>query len=226
MAKTVEPPILMSRILTFVLAASIVVLCTLVFTLLKMLPLERPEVFFLLTRTRATNVIIEPLTPDDGNKITTENYIRGFVREYVVARNTLNANTFITKNNWNKIVKPWSSKEVFAAFMKTTWYKDYALNNKTPDVSCDVEFPTVKRDNAIVSMGNDKYLVNFMLVCKNSGGQTIQKNYKIQYEIQIKIQSDLDKKVSGVFENLEKLSVNPLGIQVSEYTVLKEKETL
>lgn len=219
MAKTMEPPILMSRILTFVLAASVVVLGALVFTLIKMIPLERPEVFFLMTQTRSANVVIEPLTPDANNKVATDNYIRGFIREYIIARNTLNSNAYITKNNWTKVVKPWSSNAVYENFVKTTLYNAYALSTQTPGISCSVNFSNSVKDSAIVKTGEDTFHVNFMWICENSGGQTTQKNYKIQ----IRIQSDLDKKMSGVFENLEKLGVNPLGIQVTQYTILDGK---
>ena len=215
-----EPPVLMSRILTFVLATSVVVLGVLVFTLFKMIPLERPEVFFLLTQTRSTNVVIEPLIPDSGNKIATENYIRGFVREYVIARNTLNPNVSITKNNWTKVVKPWSANNVYNAFTNTALYKSYTLNEQPPAVSCSVNFSNSTKDSAIVKTGDDTFVVNFMWICENIGGQTTQKNYKIQ----IRIQSDLDKNVSGTVDNLKKLSVNPLGIQVTQYSVLEGKK--
>ena len=214
-----EPPILMSRILTFVLAASVVVLAAMVFTLFKMIPLERPEVFFLMTQTRSTNVVIEPLTPDANNKVATDNYIKGFIREYVIARNSLNSNAFITKNNWTKVVKPWSSNKVYNDFVNTSLYKAYALSEQTPNISCSVNFSNSSKDSAIIKTGEDTFHVNFMWICENIGGQTTQKNYKIQ----IRIQSDLDKKMSGVFENLEKLGVNPLGIQVTQYTTLDGK---
>ena len=224
MAKTIEPPILMSRILPFVLSASVVVLCVLLFTLFKMIPLERPEVFFLLTQTRSTNVIIEPLTPDANNKKTTELYVRGFVREYIMARNQLDLNANITKNNWNKVVKPWSSKDTFKTFVNTALYRAY-YSNQIPVVSCSVEFSNKANDPAIVLIkeSDEKidytYHVNFMWVCKNIGRQTPPKNYKIQ----IRIQSDLDGKASGVSDYLEKVSANPLGIQVTQYTVLDGK---
>ena len=37
------------------------------------------------------------------------------------------------------------------------------------------------------------------------------------------IESDLDEKVSGTLENLEKLRKNPLGLQVVQYNVLDNK---
>jgi len=220
-AKIVEPPVLMSRILTFVLAASVVVLAVLVFALSKMIPLERPEVFFLLSPTRATNLVIEPLVPDSTNDVAIINYEKGFVREYVIARNTLDVNAMITKNNWMKIVKPWSNKKVFAAFMNTALYKDYNFSDNPPTMSCSVNFSDTKGEEAVLRTNNNEYTVNFTWICENIGGQSTQKNYKIV----IKVQSSLDKNGPGALENLEKLSRNPLGIQVTEYTVLSGNKT-
>ena len=50
MQERIEPPILISRLMTFVMATALVVLGVLVFTLDKMFPLERPQVFFLDTQ--------------------------------------------------------------------------------------------------------------------------------------------------------------------------------
>ena len=216
MAKIVEPPVLMSRILAFVLATSIVVLGALVFTLVKMMPLERPEVFFLFTPTRSANVVIEPLVPNSNNKIALNNYKEGFVREYVIARNTLSTTPGITRKNWSRIVKPWSSNEVFSKMVKTPLYKEFALGDQLPNISCNVNFSSPNNDNPVLRMNNDTYNVKFTWVCKNIGGQTTQKNYKIQ----IRIKSDLDKEVSGTLENLEKLRDNPLGIKVVQYDIL------
>lgn len=220
MAKIMKPPVLMSRILTFVLAASIVVLAALVFVLAKMIPLERPEVFFLLAPTRVNNLTIEPLDTDNiNNKVAISNYEKGFIRQYVIARNELYTNALATKSNWTKIVKPWSDKKVFSAFTKTILYKDYNFNDVPPSVSCSVNFSNAKGEEAVLRTNNGEYVVSFTWICKNIGGQNISENYKIR----IKIQSTLDKDVSGTLENLRKLTENPLGIQVTEYTVLGGK---
>lgn len=216
MAKIVEPPVLMSRLLTFVLATSVVVLAVMVFTLFKMIPLERPEVFFVYTPTRSANVVIEPLVPDSTNKNVLNNYQAGFIREYVIARNTLYTNSNITRKNWSRIVKTWSSNKVFSDFVKTRLYKEFALGEKIPNISCSVNFSSPTNDEPVLRMSNDTYNVKFTWVCENIGGQTTQKNYKIQ----IKIQSDLDKNMSGTLDNLEKLRDNPLGIRVVQYDVL------
>ena len=219
MAKVVEPPILISRILMFVLATSLVVLAALVITLAKMIPLQRPEVFFLYTPTRAANVVIAPMTPDATNESTIATYKEGFIREYVIARNTLGIgkNAYITKNNWAKIVQSWSNQKVYSDFQNTALYKQYTFNEMPPAISCSVNFPNSARDKAVTDLGKDTYMVKFTWFCKNEniGGQTTQKNYKIR----IRIQSELDKKISGVLNNIEKLRENPLGIQVVEYAI-------
>lgn len=215
MSKIVEPPVLMSRILTFVLAASVVVLAVLVFVLIKMIPLERPEVFFLVNPTRAVNVAIEPFNPDANNKSAINTYERGFIREYVIARNELDANTNVTRSNWKNIVKPWSDDRVYNAFTKTKLYKDYAFGGKVSGTTCSVAFSNQNGSDAIINTNPGDYTVHFTWICKNISGQPTTKNYKIR----IKIKSELDKKVSETFENLEKLKANPLGIHVTEYKV-------
>lgn len=224
MSKNIEPPVLISRVLALVLSASIVVLGALVFTLIKMAPLNRPEVFFLRTPTRSSNLVIFPLTPDQSNSRAFELYIYGFIREYIIARNTLlsGTNVAITRDNWSNIVKPWSSEKVFSEFQKTSLYKRYTFNDMLPPTSCSVNFESVNNERPIAYMNNGRYEVNFIWICKNenSGGQPQQKNYKIQ----LRIQSALDGKVSSTLNDLEKLRQNPLGIQVVEYQVTNNRK--
>jgi type IV secretory pathway component VirB8 len=215
-----EPPILMSRILTFMLATSVVVLVTLVVALVKMMPLERPEVFFLLNHTLSVNTVIEPLVPNPNNEEALSNYEEGFIREYVIARNTLLQNTALTRKNWTSVIKPWSSNRVFAALTQTSIYQEYTNGDMIPVLSCSVNFSDTSKEQAVVKTDHtdkyEEYVVTFAWICKNSGGQTPPKNYKIR----LRIQSVLDNKVSNTLENLEKLRDNPLGTRVVEYTVL------
>ena len=223
MARIVQPPILMSRILTFVLATSIVVLVALVIALTKMIPLERPEVFFLLTPTTSVNTVIEPLVPSDMDEKAMEYYEEGFVREYIILRNTLLPNAAITKNNWSNIIKQWSSDRVYSALTRTALYKEYTSGEQIPSLSCSVNFSNSNKEKAINNTtpkdrkDYSEYIATFAWVCKNSGGQTTQKNYMIR----IRIQSVLDKNTSGPVGNLNKLRNNPLGTRVTEYTVLR-----
>ena len=89
-------------------------------------------------------------------------------------------------------------------------------------MTCSVNFDNLDNAQAVIRTGSGNYTVNFTWICKNIGGQTTSKNYKIK----IKVQSELDKNVSGTFENLEKLKVNPLGIQVTEYDVQGDADPL
>jgi type IV secretory pathway component VirB8 len=218
LAKTLEPPVLLSRALTFVLATSVVVLVTLVITLFKMIPLERPEVFFVLKDTSTNNVTIKPMTPDSYDYATIENYKRGFIREYIIARNTLEtgSNLNITVNNWENVVKPWSTSKVYNEFKKTKLYNKYTFNEQSATKSCSVSFSNKSKEEAIIDMNNGYYQVNFTLLCKNISGQPDQNFYKIK----LRIQSELDKDGSKLLGNLDKLRNNPLGIQVSEYTIM------
>lgn len=215
-AKIIEPPILMSRIMMLVLATSLVVLAVLGYTLVKMVPLERPEVFFLLTHTPSVNTVIEPLDIDSTNDQAFEDYEQGFVREYIIMRNTLYTNANITNKNW-ATVKNWSSDKVFAALKKTKLYKEYMLNDSSLTTSCRVNF--IGREPLIKTSSNpsyDEYIASFAWACKNIGGQANEKSYKIR----LRIRSVLDKKMPDMLENLKKLQNNPLGIQVFDYTVL------
>lgn len=219
-AKVIEPPVLISRILTFVFATSVVVLITMAVALIKMMPLERPEVFFLSNRTTSVNAVIEPLVPDSTNEKALEMYEKGFVREYIISRNTLSPNMATTIKNWANVVKPWSSNRVYSAFARTALYGEYTSGDTFSGLSCSVNFTDKNKEQPVVKTGHnlkyDEYTVTFAWVCKNSGGQTTQKNYKIR----IRIQSVLDEKASNTLENLNKLRDNPLGIRVVEYTIL------
>lgn len=218
MAKVVEPPVLMSRILTFVLATSVVVVCALGFTLMKMIPLERPEVFFLYTPTLATNVTIKPLVPDASNKNAIDAYQKGFVRQYVIARNTLETIPGITRSNWIRIVQPWSSSKVFENLVKTRLYKEFAFGEKIPTIKCDVNFVSPDNDEPVLRMKKNVYQVKFAWICENISGQTPPKNYTMQIEVK----SDLDENSSGTVGYLDKLRDNPLGLQVIQYKVLDD----
>ena len=158
------------------------------------------------------------MNPNASNTKIMDYYLDGFVREYVIARNTLypGLDAVATRENWANVVKPWSSDAVFSDFTKTSLYHEYAFNRMPPMIQCSVNFDNTNK-RAVLDMHNGRYEVNFVWVCKNEniGGQTTQKNYKIQ----LRIESDLQGTVAGTLEDLEKLRQNPLGIQVTEYVV-------
>ena len=188
-----------------------------------MIPLERPEVFFLLTPTRSSNLTIEPMKPNVYNEAAIDNYKEGFIREYIIARNTIvnGTNSYVTKDNWTKIVKPWSAPKVYDAFVDTKIYNQYMFNEQSPTMSCYVDF-SIKNDKPVVNTGNNTYNVKFYWICKNIGGHTTQNLYKIK----IRIQSELEKKASDVLTDIARLRDNPLGIRVVEYVVEGNEDPL
>ena len=216
MAKVIEPPVLLSRTLTFVLAASIVVLTVLVFTLYKMAPLTRPEVFFLRQQSRVVNYVLDQENPKNVDNYA--GYIEGFIRTYIIARNTLERPTSLTQNNWKSIVLPWSSPKIYSKFQKTETYQ-MAISNRLRNMVCWVDIKSVTPlDNRLLS----KWHISFVRHCKNSGGQQEQKSYMIN----IAIQSYLDNKSDNVLKSLKELRENPLGIRVIEYDVMGENNKI
>lgn len=222
MANIVKPPVLVSRTLTFVLAASIAVLATLVFSLYNMAPLTRPEVFFLMNQSRNVNYVLRNPNPKDSKdpkkeKQIQQEYIKGFIRTYIIARNSLEDSRFATIDRWNSIVKPWSSKSVYDKFIATESYNEIMENYKN-NIVCSVDF-----SNGNVVFQSRSFRVTFDRTCfdKNSGRQIGPKSYKIDIEIQSYLDNDSDKKLSY----LEDLRNNPLGIQIIEYKVLSATGT-
>ncbi|MBR4860007.1 MAG: hypothetical protein IKV10_01780 [Alphaproteobacteria bacterium] len=208
MQNRVEPPILLSRILTFVLATASVVLVVMGITLYKMFPLNRPQVFFLLSSPSHTqSVTLRDMQPESVNL---DGYKRAFVKEYIKARNEIAPNINIMRQKWRNepsaVVRTWSNDNVFKDFKQTRMWT--ALMNEAPEfeLECPVEF----EQGAITTRGNDMYAVKFRWFCKNSDGQVDAKDYTIV----IKLESDEDLAVKWT----DRLN-NPLGIRVSQYTV-------
>ena len=206
--KVVEPPVLMSKTLTFVLAASVIVLTMLFVTLMNMAPLTRPEIFFLRYQSRTVDYVLEQ--PNPKGKDFKPEYLEGCVRAYVIARNTLEKQKRITIDKWNTIVKSWSSPQVYSDFTKTDLYKNVMLSHRLPGIYCEIDFDKVTSSNY-----DQVYHVVFNRICynQNNGRQIEQKSYKIDIEIQ----SYLKNIVS---DNLEELRDNPLGIQITKYNVI------
>ncbi len=207
MTKVVEPPVLMSKTLTFVLAASVVVLTMLFVTLMNMAPLTRPEVFFLRRQSRTVDYVLEQ--PNPREKDFKPEYLEGVVRAYVIARNALEKQMRVTVDKWNTVVKSWSSPEIYDEFIKTTVYQD-VMSHRLYGIYCTIDFKKVEPTGNV-------YHVTFNRVCynQNSGGQTDKKSYKIDIEVQ---------SYSGniISDNLEELRNNPLGIQITRYEVIDE----
>ena len=209
MSNHVEPPVLLSRLMTFVLAAAVVVLGVLAITLNNLFPLNRPQVFFLGTKIRDNlDVQLIELPPTDKNL---QDYKTAFVREYVRHRNEVFTNPAVMQEKWtgnNSIIRRMSSEDVYKNFTETDMY--FAIISGMPgfDFQCPVNF-----EGAPIYMSQDDvYHVKFRYFCTdNNTGQTIPKDYTIK----IKIDADANKQIKWV-DRIE----NPLGLRVTEYEIV------
>ncbi len=210
MADSVEPPVLLSRLMTFVFAAAAVVVVVLIVTLAKMYPLNRTQVFFLTTQPRNDlEIKLSSFSPDTQNL---ETYKQAFVKEYIKARNEIIPNAGVMQNKWNTsgTVYMWSTPEIYDAFAQTAMWTAYM--NDIPDFEfrCPVEFTgvTLRTENT--------YAVKFKYFCTNSNGQdggenstiTVKKDYTIVVRLQIE----------DTIKWTDRLQ-NPLGLRVSGYTI-------
>ena len=207
----IEPPILLSRLLTFVFAGAAVVLAVLLFTLARMFPFNRAEVF-LLTMENPNNLDrtvseLEPIKNDANISL----YKRAFVREYIKARNEIYPNIKVMDKKWNMrdgVVRHLSSEAVAADFIRTDLWRELMTGTPNFNIKCSVEF----YDGGITSYRADDmtYLVEFAWFCEDNYGQTNKKDYKIK----IRLEYD-DGSAKKWTQRLD----NPLGIKVAEYTV-------
>lgn len=211
MPERVEPPILLSRLLTLVFAAAVVMTVALGVTLYKLFPLNRPQVFFLTGQPRNNiELRLHEMPVDDENL---DIYKRTFIREYIRARNEIVANTRIMRKKWNNVddgvVFNWSTDDIYAAFQETNMW--IALMNDVPDFefTCSVEF----RDGAIEPYADDTYLVSFSYFCADNNGQTDTKDYKIK----VRLESTTDARIKWA-DRVD----NPLGMRVAEYQIVSD----
>ena len=207
MQRRVEPPILLSRLLMFVFAGTVVVLFVLFMTLGKMFPLNRPEVFFITTRP-ANSTIIQ-ISEMPASKEHMEVYKKTFVMEYVRARNEVERNVTFMRQKWRNgdggIIAAWSTPEVYQAFTRTAMVN--AIISEIPDFDfkCPVDIigtPRAFREN--------QYTVKMRYYCTDSNGQTDVKDYTIRVVLKV----DDNAQITWT-ERLD----NPLGLKVSGYTV-------
>jgi len=204
----IEPPILLSRVLTLVFATTLVVLAALLIKLYKLFPLDRPEVFFL--RSVNTNGVEITLTQVMPNGDDFEHYKRAFIAEYIKTRNEVTPNVRTMQKNWGPdgAVKTMSSEDVLADFAKTAMYDEFRLNNGSLDFSCSVEL-SQGSVNQYTSDGAT-YTVDFKWFCTNSYGQTARKDYRIK----VTLATD-DATTMHWTDHME----NPLGLRIVGYSV-------
>lgn len=214
MADSIEPPVLLSRLMTFVFAAALVVVVVLVVTLAKMYPLNRTQIFFLTTQPRSDlEIRLSSFSPDDKN---IETYKYAFIKEYIKARNEIIPNSGVMQKKWSVgmdgYVHMWSTPDVYEAFTKTAMWTAYM--NELPDFMfrCPVEF----YDNPIAPRTENTYAVSFRYFCTNSDGQSDDENSTIvlrkDYTIVLKLEMEDTIRWTDRMQN-------PLGIRVSEYRI-------
>ncbi|MDE5615379.1 MAG: hypothetical protein K2I81_00915 [Alphaproteobacteria bacterium] len=209
----VEPPVLLSRLMTFVFATALVVLGALGITLWQLFPLDRPQVFFLTTQMRPdmeVRLYSMPLKSDKVN--TTELYLQSFVKEYIKARNEIIKNANVMQRKWGNgidgVVNMWSSPAVFEDFSKTAMREALMYSDAIIDISCTVEFPA----GGVRPYRADglTWEATFNYICANNDGQLPRKEYKIIVE--------LEKEDDTTIKWGDRLN-NPLGVHVRRYEI-------
>lgn len=209
----IEPPFLLSRTMTFVLATALVVLVTLGMTIYKMFPLNRPQIFFLTTTIHDNQDIkLVEMQPRDVN---TDRYKQEFVREYIRYRNEVLVNADEMQKKWNSsdgIVRVTSTDNVYADFIKTKLFNE-VMSNTVPNipVQCGVIFDGKPMSLASESRDTDIYQIKIRYFCEDITGLIAQKNYTIKVAILTQ---------DGSFIKWADRIENPLGLKVVEYTII------
>lgn len=210
MKNRIEPPILLSRLLVFVLAVSVVVLFALGITLKNMFPLNRPQIFFLTSQLR-DNIevrLIEMPTEDQY----ADRYVRAFIREYIRARNEIFPDSKIMNRKWNAkdgLVKTWSNDAVYKDF-STASIVDSIRRHGVQNLSmtCTVDF--INSESIKYLQQENLYQIKLRYSCANNAGPLSTKDYTIALRL-----------VSGDTEKIKWTArvENPLGLRVSDYRI-------
>ena len=209
----IEPPFLLSRTMTFVLATALVVLVALGITIYNMFPLNRPQVFFLTTDISDNQDIrLIEMQPRSEN---TDQYKQEFVREYIRHRNEVLANANEMHKKWNSengIVRVTSTDDVYSDFMQTALFNEI-MSNVIPNipVQCGIIFDGAPMNLASESPNTDVYQTKFKYFCEDSTGPITPKDYTIRIKLLTQ---------DGTFIKWADRIENPLGLKVVEYTII------
>ncbi len=214
MPERIEPPVLISRLMTFVMATALVVLGVLVWTLDKMFPLNRPQVFFLTSQNLTDKELTLTQMPEN-----LDDYKKQFIREYVRERNEIVPDLAIMRAKWaysdDGIIKNRSTDTVFGQFVMTDMVNVIRQDlDEAFDVRCTVEYPaSYSVVDTVASNTADTYDVSFTYVCNY--GPLGDMEYRKPYRLRVKLESDANNAIRWA-ERME----NPLGFRVSEYNVI------
>lgn len=216
MPERIEPPVLISRLMTLVMATALVVLGVLVWTLDKMFPLNRPQVFFLTTQ----NIRDKELTLTEMPTDNLDAYKHQFIREYVRERNEIVPDVSKMREKWaysdDGVIKTRSTDAVFGKFVMTDMVNIIRQDlDEAFDISCAVEYPAGRLSvvNDVNSRDADTYIVTFTYVCNY--GPLGDMEYRKPYKLRVKLESNAGNAVRWA-ERME----NPLGFRVSDYNVI------
>lgn len=213
MQERIEPPILISRLMTFVMATALVVLVVLVVTLDKMFPLNRPQVFFLTTENMADKELTLTKIPADLDKYKME-----FVKEYVRQRNEISPDLAIMRARWansdDGVVKTRSTDAVFGEFLLTDMVNIVNQDLDEPfNIECRVEFH--ENHAVVLKVGTkDTYTVKFAYFCKD--GSLGDQEYQQEFVVDVTLETTAQNAIRWA-ERME----NPLGVRVNGYQVVK-----
>lgn len=212
MQERIEPPILISRLMTFVMATSLVVLFVLVFTLDKMFPLNRPQVFVLSTQSLEDKQLTLTEFPTDDAFL--EQYNKQFILNYVRERNEITPDLAIMRAKWanspSGSIKARSTDAVFGEFADSDMVNAvYQVSDEPFNITCTVDFP-LNYPVVLQTGTTDTYTVSFSYRC--SYGPMGEQQYERLVKLRIKLESTAKSAMRWV-ERME----NPLGVRVSGY---------
>ncbi|MCL2331477.1 MAG: VirB8/TrbF family protein [Proteobacteria bacterium] len=214
MANTLEPPVLLSRLMTFVFAGAVAVVIILILTVTRIFPLQRTQVFFLTTQPRNdVEISLTTLSVNDQNLAL---YKESFLKEYIKARNEIIPNAGVMTRKWqpnyNGMVYTWSSPDVFAAFAATKMVTAMRVAIPEFEFRCSVNFKDKPAPRA-----ENRFAVSFTYSCVDNAGQPMSVDNSGQpasKDYTIVIQLEMQPRIRWS----ERLR-NPLGIKVVEYTI-------
>ena len=90
-----------------------------------MYPLDRPQIFFLMTAPQNNlDIVVAEMVPNEGEMF--DNFKRTFIREYIRARNEIVPDARIMREKWSNgaegVVNSWSTSEIYNDFTKTNMW--------------------------------------------------------------------------------------------------------
>ena len=214
MNNPIEPPVLISRLFTFVFAGALAVVLVLILAVVRLTPLTRTQVFFLTSMPHDTMEISLASVPVNDRNMAI--FKESFIKEYIRARNEIIPNAAAMQRRWradyNGTVFAWSSAEIYADFAQRRMVNALMYDMPEFEFRCSVNFGQIApRDRT-----DTKFAVSFLYSCtdangqplRDSAGQPLRKDYTIAIRLEMRNKIKWEERLR-----------NPLGLKVIEYTV-------